>query len=248
MNDLLTTRQVQDILKVDRITVYRMLHDGRLQGVKIGQQWRFPTSEIDRLVEARTSGQNQAQVYANDLNFPTHCVQAVQDLFSEVGRLSALVIDMNGNRLTEISQPTRFAKILMTSSTGQTVSQSAWPAFAAEIRTGNHYLTCPFGLHYIGAPINEKDTQIGVFLIGQFYWQPPNPREEAERIHRLASTHRIDPDELAEAAREVPILDPDLHESVEAWPLAAATAVGSVLKERTGFITRLQQIANLTQI
>ena len=34
MTDLLTTRQVQDILKVDRITIYRMLQDGRLKGVK----------------------------------------------------------------------------------------------------------------------------------------------------------------------------------------------------------------------
>ncbi len=50
MDDLLTTKQVQDILKVDRITVYRMLNDGRLKGVKIGQQWRFPAREVERLL------------------------------------------------------------------------------------------------------------------------------------------------------------------------------------------------------
>ncbi len=49
MNELLTTKQIQDLLQVDRITVYRMLNDGRLKGVKIGNQWRFPQSEIDRL-------------------------------------------------------------------------------------------------------------------------------------------------------------------------------------------------------
>ena len=49
MDNLLTTRQVQDRLKVDRITIYRMLQDGRLRGVKIGQQWRFPEKEIERL-------------------------------------------------------------------------------------------------------------------------------------------------------------------------------------------------------
>ncbi|MGB9754636.1 helix-turn-helix domain-containing protein [Roseiflexus castenholzii] len=41
MNDLLTTREVQDLLKLDRTTVYRMLKEGRLTGVKVGQQWRF---------------------------------------------------------------------------------------------------------------------------------------------------------------------------------------------------------------
>ena len=41
MDVLLTTREVLDMLKVDRITIYRMLQDGRIKGVKIGQQWRF---------------------------------------------------------------------------------------------------------------------------------------------------------------------------------------------------------------
>ncbi|MCA9947998.1 MAG: helix-turn-helix domain-containing protein, partial [Anaerolineales bacterium] len=38
MEDLLTTRQVQELLQVDRTTVYRMRKDGRLTGVKVGQQ------------------------------------------------------------------------------------------------------------------------------------------------------------------------------------------------------------------
>ena len=50
MDDLLSTRQVLNILKVDRITIYRMLQDGRLQGVKIGQQWRFTRSAVERLI------------------------------------------------------------------------------------------------------------------------------------------------------------------------------------------------------
>ena len=40
MENYLTTKQVQDLFKVDRITIYRMLQDGRLKGVKIGNQWR----------------------------------------------------------------------------------------------------------------------------------------------------------------------------------------------------------------
>ncbi len=51
MEDLLTTREVQELLKVDRITIYRMLQDGRLHGMKIGQQWRFP-KRVERLLHA----------------------------------------------------------------------------------------------------------------------------------------------------------------------------------------------------
>ena len=53
MSDLYTVKQVQDLLKVDRITVYRMLQDGRLKGIKIGHQWRFTAAELEHLAGGR---------------------------------------------------------------------------------------------------------------------------------------------------------------------------------------------------
>ena len=44
------------------------------------------------------------------------------------------------------------------------------------------------------------------------------------------------------------MIDPAQHARVEAWPFTAARAVQSILHERLGFMERLQQIANLTQI
>ncbi len=46
----LTAKQVQELLHVDRTTIYRMLKDGRLTGIKVGQQWRFSASEVDDLL------------------------------------------------------------------------------------------------------------------------------------------------------------------------------------------------------
>ena len=89
MDDFLTTHEVLDILKVDRITVYRMLQDGRIKGQKVGQQWRFPRTEIERLT-GNSLPVPEPTLPANDASgFPTHCVQTIQDLFSEVGQVSA---------------------------------------------------------------------------------------------------------------------------------------------------------------
>ena len=50
MTTFLTTQDVQELLHVDKSTVYRMAEDGRLPGVKVGRQWRFPADRIaDRL-------------------------------------------------------------------------------------------------------------------------------------------------------------------------------------------------------
>ncbi len=47
MTDLLTTKELQAILHVDRTTIYRMAESGRLPAVKVGDQWRFPRQQID---------------------------------------------------------------------------------------------------------------------------------------------------------------------------------------------------------
>jgi excisionase family DNA binding protein len=248
MSDYLTSRQVQNILQVDRITVYRMLQDGRLKGVKIGQQWRFPQSEVDRLIHVRQGAPEPAAALPPDPNFPTHCVQTIQDLFAEVGQASAMVVDVQGRLLTEVSRPARYCQMLLGTPSGQQVAQAAWRDFVAESARGSRYFSCPFGLQYIGAPIFDRAAQVGLFLTGPFYWQPPNPREEAERIRRLAAAHGLDAGELAAAAREIQVIDPALHERVENWPVAAARAVMSILNERSGFMNRLQQIASLTHI
>ncbi len=247
MDEILTTRQVQDILKVDRITVYRMLQDGRLKGVKIGQQWRFPQSEVDRLL-GRNDHEAEVGLPEGSPVFPIHCVQTIQDLFAEISRLPALVIDMDGEPLTRLSNPCAFCQALMNSPAGYEACRASWRGFAASSRNGSQYFTCHAGLQYVGAPLQDKGMQVGLFLVGQFYWQPPDPREENERIRRLAQISGLPPTTLHEAAAGVQIIPPEQHGQVETWPFSAARAVNSILQERVGFIERLQQIANLTQI
>ena len=252
MTDLLTSRQVQELLKVDRITVYRMLQDGRLKGVKIGQQWRFHHNEVERLLGILPAAENSA-LTEPDASFPTHCVQTIQDLFAEISQISAVVVDMQGNPLTEISHPTRLCQILLATERGLNACRVSWQSFARDSLAvngvvGGKFFTCHAGLNYIGAPILQRDTQIGLFLAGQFYWQAPDPREEAERMRRLAATHQVSLHELQDAARSILVIEPDQHQRVESWPFTAARAIQSILHERQCFMERLQQIANLTQL
>ncbi|MBE0696187.1 MAG: PocR ligand-binding domain-containing protein, partial [Anaerolineaceae bacterium] len=204
MNDLLTTRQVQDILKVDRITVYRMLQDGRLKGVKIGQQWRFAQKEVERMIGINPLIEESPSI-SPDSTFPSHCVQTIQDLFADVSQISALVVDMQGNPLTQISRPTRFCQMILSSGSETNACRNSWQSFARESASvngssGRKFFTCQAGLQHIGAPIFDRELQIGLFLAGEFYWQSPDPREETERVRRLASTHNLPQQELQDAA------------------------------------------------
>ena len=247
MDDLLTTRQVQNILKVDRITIYRMLQDGRLKGIKVGAQWRFTQQEVDRLLGGGSADEDSMQVETNP-GFPTHCVQTIQNLFSSVSQMSALVVDAQGEPLTQLSGPCGFCRLTLQSPSGQEACRASWAGMAREAAAGSRFFTCHAGMQYVAAPFSDGSKTVGVFLAGEFHWQTPDAREETERLRRLSEAHGLELDALRRESHAVPVIDPEQHARVEGWPAAAALAVESIISERTRYQQRLQQIANLTQI
>jgi len=48
---LLTVSEVADLLRINKSTVYRMAKQGRLPATRVGRQWRFSKSVLDRLLE-----------------------------------------------------------------------------------------------------------------------------------------------------------------------------------------------------
>jgi excisionase family DNA binding protein len=57
---LLTALEVQELLHIDRSTVYRMAEDGRLPAIRVGRSWRFPADRIEALLD---SGQSVASTH-----------------------------------------------------------------------------------------------------------------------------------------------------------------------------------------
>ena len=249
MDDILTAHQVQNILKVDRITIYRMLQDGRLKGIKVGAQWRFTRQEVERLLsgDVPVSAAEPALPEAAP-SFPTHCVQTIQDLFSAVGQISALVVDTTGEPLTQPSGPCAFCQLVQSTSGGVEACRASWREIARQALTGRKFFTCHAGVQYMAAPFMDDEKPVGFFLAGEFYWQTPDTAEENGRMQRLAETSQIPLEKLQQEKRSIPVINPGLHTRVEGWPFTAARAIQGILQERTHFITRLQQIATLTQI
>ena len=48
---IMTFAQCQNILHVGKNTLLDMLHDGRLQGFKIGSRWRITRAELEEYIE-----------------------------------------------------------------------------------------------------------------------------------------------------------------------------------------------------
>ena len=93
----LTARDVQELIRVDRSTIYRMAESGRLPAIKIGRQWRFPSDAIYEWLGSTSNGDRAT--------LPRSSTQDVADLFAELYGVMVIVTDIAGSPLTSVSNP-----------------------------------------------------------------------------------------------------------------------------------------------
>ncbi len=251
MEELLTTKQVLDILQVDRTTIYRMLNDGRLSGVKVGQQWRFPHSEVEALLSGTPVPTEPVQPTRPTITrdaLPISCLQSVQDVSAETMEVGAITTDLDGQPLTEISNSGRFCNLIRSTETGQQACINSWRKLANQHESAPRFVTCHAGLHYARARIELDDTPFAMLVTGQFYIMAPDPDEVKQRVAQLAQLHGLDEAELAHVAAELPILSPKKQEKITQWLEKLAVTFSLLGRERADMLDRLRRIASMSAV
>jgi excisionase family DNA binding protein len=249
--ELLTVKQVQRLLKVDRITVYRMLKDGRLHGIKIGHEWRFARSQVDGFV-ARAQSPTQVSTLTARVpsqavgGLPLHCVQLIQNVFATMSEVGALTTTIDGIPLTEPSNICSFGALVQSTASGRAACLRDWQQAASQPGTG--YITCHTGLQYGHASIEMGDGPIAVLLAGPFYTEAPDEHEQSTRVERLAAEHGLDPAVLTAEAANIPVLTERQREHMAPWLDSVASTMAEMGRERAALVGRLQDIAALTEV
>ena len=271
MPDLLTSKQVQEWLLVDRTTVYRMLSDGRLKGTKIGHQWRFRREDVlallsgdasdafsrslppgprpDQSSAAAPGTTSAAGDYIGEDPLPLECVQAVQDVFAEVAQVGAVTADPEGRPLTEISNACAFCRLVLSTPSGRRACMASWRKLAQDTEPRPRFVDCHAGLQYARGRIELDEGELSAVLIaGQFYDQRPGPEVEARRVEQLARMHGLDSVALAHAAAEIRVLDDRMQGQIGRWLERVAQTFEDIGRERAAFLDRLRSIAELSKV
>jgi excisionase family DNA binding protein len=241
MENLLTARQVQEMLNVDRTTIYRMLKDGRLTGVKVGQHWRFSSREVNDMLAGSPRVEPEEPVSLNVL--PVHCMQPVQDVFAEIAEVGAVTTDKYGTPITRISNSCDFCKLILGSESGRDACGKSWKQMAERDEKAPEFMTCHAGLKYASARIEVKGTLIATLVSGQFYAETPDAEEEARRIHELAKAYDINEALLTQAAKMISVLDERHVPQIGKWLEKVAHTFEQISTERSDLMGRLRQIA-----
>ena len=193
---LLTTKQVQELFRVDRSTIYRMAEDGRLPAVKVGRQWRFPADQVETLLnqpgEPTTPvPENTAQNGAVTLDtvLPPDTAQAVADLAADLFGVMAVVTDMSGRALTTVSNPCGYFTSVFNSVYTPDRCSVGWRRLGEEIDLEPHFLPSHLGFLCARSFIRIGSHLAGMVIVGGVapaVWPPSN--DEIEAVARETGT------------------------------------------------------------
>jgi excisionase family DNA binding protein len=246
VEDLLTTRQLQDLLQVDRVTIYRMLNDGRLRGFKVGGQWRFSQREIEAWLQEQQSKLELAgtlpslgRTLAPSIKtLPLSCVQAIQGVCAEALDIASVTVDLDGNPLTDISNSCQFCDLILATDEGRRRCTTAWKS------VGNGQVhPCHAGLFCVSAPIEVGGQPVAVTAGCQFTgeaWQID--------LYTLAADLDLDERDLEAAAGTVRLVPKETLPRVSRLLWRIAGTFSEIGEERLDLLSRLQHIAEMSKI
>jgi excisionase family DNA binding protein len=168
MNEMLTAKDVQGILQVDRSTIYRMAEDGRLPALKIGRQWRFQADQIETWLATRSPvtavTSSPPATLANLL--PQACVQLIQDSFAEMLGVMFIITDMDGSPVTHFSNPCSLFAALQHSDRLWQNCMAHWRQMAESLGLEPRFMPSYLGLLCARAYIRVDNALRGMVFVG----------------------------------------------------------------------------------
>ena len=243
MDELITTKQVQEVLRVDRITIYRMIKDGRLNGIKVGNQWRFHRSDIEGILSGGTRTKQQS---APSEILPIHCISVIQDVFAEILNVGSVTTDIEGEPLSEISNSCDFCNLILESPSGNQACINSWKKLAQTPRGDPKFIQCHVGFQYARGRIEFEGKLISILIAGQFLISEKDKFAFIDRIESLSQTHNINIEKLKEASETIRILDSDHQAQIEKWLIRVAETFEIITYERGELLERLKTIAAMS--
>jgi len=247
MNDFLTAREVIELLKIDRTTLYRMLKENRIKGVKFGSQWRFSKQQIDSLVSGKSHGE-EVTIQSPEEVLPIHCIQPIQEVFAEMAQIASLTTDMNGIPVTEFSNSCKFCNMILSTDKGRQGCINSWKRLEFNNETDANFNKCHAGLSYAGASIHHENQPIAKLIAGQYYIEKQDETARREEVQRLANNFGLDPEELCKAEKELPVLDSRIKALIGKWMSKVAKTFEYISGEREHLISKLKNIAELSNL
>jgi len=257
MIEMLTAKEMQTLLQVDRSTIYRMAESGRLPALKVGKQWRFPADQVDSWLQIQiapggkitsrvSAPQEEMAIGSLKAILPLECVQLIQDTFADLLGTMLLVTDMVGNLITKPSHTCGLFDVISQEPEALQRCINSWHDLATTIDLQPQFSRSHLGLLCTRAMIRVGDELKGMVVAGCVapdVW-PPTPDE----LSMMAAEFGVDEKKLTARLDDIFYLDRNQRTQVLDTMQRIANIMAHIVNERKSLVGRLAAIANLTAL
>ncbi len=246
MASMLTTKDVQEIINVDRSTIYRMAESGRLPAVKVGRQWRFPADELEAFLAGGTTIEAEpVEVSVTDLatRLLPGIAKPVADLVGSIFGVMVLVTDLDGEPLIEPSNPCGLFVYVHGSPEARARCAATWRDLSSDPHLLPKFRPTPLGFNCARDLIRANGEIIGMVVMGGVApdsW-PPEPNEIVE----LADEMHVDAGGLTDHIDEVYHVSQEDQDWILEYLPAVTSLFSKIAEERSRLVDRLDDIASL---
>jgi PTS system nitrogen regulatory IIA component len=250
MTSLLTAKELQEILQVDRSTIYRMAESGRLPAIKVGRQWRFPSESINswlgtpeatraETIELETPKPNGS---LPDL-LPREYVDSMAELLGQLLGVMVVVTDMEGRPISKAANPCGLFEAINENDDAVARCVVSWKQLADQIDLQPRFAPSHMGLLCARSYLRVGTELKGMVLVGGIApdsW-PPSPAE----LDGIADAFGAPPELVKHRVHEVFELDEEGRQRVLSFLPRMAQMLSQIATERTNHLARLDAIASL---
>ncbi len=255
MTEMLTAKEMESLLHVDRSTIYRMADSGRLPAIKVGKQWRFPAEKVEEWLRVDiTNYSPQPSTMPDDLPvtqdrtlreiLPLDCVQLIQDTFADLLGVMLVITDMEGRPITRASHTCGLFDVINNEPDALERCMQSWHSLASTID-----LEPRFSRSHLGLLCTRALVRVGMELKGMVVagcvapdiWPPAS-----DEIRAIADEFGVPETRIQNHLLEVFNLDREERQRVLGTVQRIANIVAHIVNERRLLMGRLSAIADLT--
>ena len=250
MTSLLTAKELQEILQVDRSTIYRMAESGRLPAIKVGRQWRFPSEQITSWLGTPESPREE-MIAVESLTpngslsslLPREYVDSMAELLGQLLGVMVVVTDMDGRPISNAANPCGLFEAINENDDAVARCVVSWKQLADQIDLQPRFAPSHMGLLCARSYLRVGTELKGMVLVGGIApdsW-PPSPAE----LDGIAEAFGAPPELVKHRVHEVFQLDEEGRQRALSFLPRMAQMLSQIATERTNHLARLDAIATL---
>jgi excisionase family DNA binding protein len=240
----LTTRDLQDLIRVDKSTIYRMAEDGRLPAVKVGRQWRFPEAAVREMLGQipRPEPSRSPDGSLIESLDPT-ATQAVADLAADALGAMVVITGMDGHPLSEVANPCGLFSAVAAKPDVVPKCVDTWARYGAVPDLTPVFRRSQFEFLCARSFIRVGKELLGMVIVGGVapeIWPP-----DAAQIKAIAAGLGVATDLVAEHIDEVFYLDSSKQQRIVELLPGFAVVLSHMAENASQLVGRLDAIASL---